>query len=333
MNIVVIKDSKPGHYNQSFAVAETLNQMGNGKILFMDVEIRSISKYILRFLLNGKITRVWLGKYFRKEWLRFFYKIEKQIKEKPDIVVSSGRDTSLLTALFGLIYGAKTLFIGNPKKLDPVLFTRVLTLLDLQLENQIVLDTVPSRSLNSTMETFCSTYKLDRKKIYYTLLIGGDGAGYQYNEEEYDMLTTFVNATAKSVNWLVTTSRRTPERLEAKMQREMQAAVFIAYNREPKKVVSDFLALSETIFATEESASMVSEGVGAQKRVVTLAPEIASPEKAYRQILEQLVEKKHICRYRISSLSNENIEACRCEPLPRTSEEELKEKLQWIFRK
>jgi len=331
MNIVVIKDNKPGHYNQSFAVAETLNQMSNGKILSVDVEIRKISKYILRFLLNGKITRVWLGKYFKKEWLWFFYKIGKQIKETPDIVVSSGRDTSLLTALFGLIYGAKTLFIGNPKKLDHMLFTSVLTILDLQLENQIVLDTVPSRPLNSNMEIFCHTYKLDQKKTYYTLLIGGDGAGYQYNEEEYDTLIKFVNSTSKNVNWLVTTSRRTPERLEAKMQQEMETAVFIAYNREPKKVISDFLALSEMIFVTEESASMVSESVGAQKQVATLVPKIAKPEKAYQQILEQLVDKKRICRYRISSLAYEDVDECMCEPLQRTSEEELKEKLQWLF--
>jgi len=58
------------------------------------------------------------------------------------------------------------------------------------------------------------------------------------------------------------------------------------------------------VFVTEESASMVSEGVASRKPVVTLAPEYHVADKSYQKILQKFSTGKRIQRVEISKLEN-----------------------------
>jgi mitochondrial fission protein ELM1 len=82
----------------------------------------------------------------------------------------------------------------------------------------------------------------------------------------------------------------------------MNAAMFVAYNQKPQKVIGAFLALSETVFVTEESASMVSEAVASGKSVITIKPEYMAMERDYLKILEKFSEGKKIERQAIADL-------------------------------
>ena len=293
--IVVYSDGRPGHYNQSLAVAEALKALFPSEIHYREIGTGRAKKYLLRMMLNRGLGRRVLKSLPAKRTLAWFYP-EIAPDEVPDIVVSSGKETSLPNALTGLLYGSKTLFVGNPKKLDHRLFTYVLTVLDLGFDNQILLDVAPTLLYKGDIEAFCAEHGLDPALPYATLLIGGDGSGYRYTESEIDALITFVNATASEINWLVTTSRRTDEAFERKMQREMRAAMFVAYHEAPQKVVGPFLALSDIVYVTEESASMVSEAVASGKKVYSLVPNNASLPKDYRQIIQKFEQKNLIQR-------------------------------------
>jgi len=299
--IWVLSDGKPGHYNQSLAVAKALESLMPATVHTVPVKVGKVGKYLLRWLLNRQWGRRMLKRFISSKAVTYFYDV-KLPEGTPDIVVSSGKDTSMLNALLGIWHHAKTFYVGHPKKLDNTLFTYVLTVLDLGFDNQIVLDVAPTLPYEGDIEAFCRQYGLDPDATYWSLLIGGDGAGYAYTSEEIDKLIAFVNATSDRVQWLVTTSRRTPKAFEARMQAQMKTAVFVAYNQNPQKVIGGFLALSQRVFVTEESASMVSEAVASGKAVVTLIPKRGEPEKDYGKILKKFEERKSVMRIEIEKL-------------------------------
>lgn len=301
--VLILSDRRAGHFNQSFAVAEAIKSFGLVEEVYVEVKVKKLGKYLLRILLNSSMgQKLFKGRPSLKMIQTFYggYEWDGQ----PDIVISAGKDTSLLNAMLALMYGSTNFFIGHPKKLDHSLFSAVLTVLELSFDNQIVLDVAPTRSYSGNLTEFATTYDLNSQYEYYTLLIGGDGSGYQYKEEDIEKLITFVNAVTNKVKWLVTTSRRTPEAYEAKMEKEMQAECFIAFNKNPQKVVAGFLELSTAVFITEESASMVSEGVAFRKPVVTLSPEHHDADKNYQKILQKFSTEKRIQRVEISKLEN-----------------------------
>lgn len=298
--VLILSDGRPGHFNQSLAVAEAMKKLDVVvDVKYIEVKVKKFGKYFLRTFLNMELGKKLCESSYLLKFIHLFYEGYTWDKE-PDIIISAGKDTSLLNALLALTYGSKNFFIGHPKKLDYHLFNAILTVLDLGYDNQIVLDVAPILSYSGDLKEFSNRYNLDLKSEYYTLLIGGDGSGYQFDEEDIEQLITFVNSTADKVKWLVTTSRRTSEVFEEKMEKEMRAECFIAFNKNPKKVVAGFLELSNVVFVTEESASMVSEGVASRRPVVTLVPKIHDADKNYQKILEKFSAKKRIQRVEVS---------------------------------
>jgi len=305
--VLILSDNRAGHFNQSLAVAEAIKSFGSVEEVYVEVKVKKLRKYILRILLNTSMgQKLFKGRPSLKMIQTFYEGYEWD--GKPDIIISSGKDTSLLNAMLALMYGSTNFFIGNPKKLDHHLFSGVISVLDLGFDNQIVLDVAPTLSYKGDLIAFAVIYDLDPHYEYYTLLIGGDGSGYRFKEEDIEKLITFVNATADKVKWLITTSRRTPEAYEAKMEKEMNAECFIAFHKNPQKVVAGFLELSSAVFVTEESASMVSEGVAFRKPVVTLSPEYYDADKNYQKILQKFLTEKRIQRVEISKLENFKID-------------------------
>ena len=81
---------------------------------------------------------------------------------------------------------------------------------------------------------------------------------------------------------------------------EKYCAYFVAYNKKPEKILFPFLGLSKVVFVTEESSSMISEGISSQKPIYTLSPKEAHPDSNYKKILQKFLIKKRIKRIEIS---------------------------------
>ncbi len=327
--VLILSDSRAGHFNQSLAVAEAIKRFGLIEEVYVEVKVKKLWKYLLRIVLNSPMGQKLFKSRPSLKMVQTFYE-GYEWNGQPDVIISAGKDTSLLNAMLALMYGNKNFFIGHPKKLDHRLFTSVLTVLDLGFDNQIVLDVAPTRSYGGDLRVFAETYGLNPQYEYYTLLIGGDGSGYRFEEEDIEKLIAFVNATADKVKWLVTTSRRTPEAYEEKMQKEMHVECFIAFNKNPQKVVAGFLELSSAVFVTEESASMVSEGVASGKPVFTLVPKTYGADKSYQQILKKFENAKRIKSMDLSLLDTKVLDTNLFVPLERTSIDEIAEELSEI---
>lgn len=305
MNILVVKDDKPGHYNQTEGILLSLKEIyPHMTVEYIEIEIRSkASRKLLRMLLNNFVT------FFKKDsslkYIKYFYKKFNLPQNKPDLILSTGGNTANLNAWLARVYNAKNILNGKLRGLREELFTKITTVIDLGYKNQIVIDVAPntitSEQLEVEAKNFLETHTLNGE--FYSLLVGGDGAGYHYDDKFYDELICFVISTSENnkIKWLITTSRRTPLLVEEKLKQSLKNyyAYFVAYNEKPEKVLLPFLGSSKAVFVTEESSSMISEAISARKPVYTLGSSSAKPDENYQNILQKFVSQKRIQRIEI----------------------------------
>lgn len=315
MKVLVIKDDKPGHYNQTEGLLLYLKEIYKDlEIEYVQIEIKSkLTRKILRFLLNNFVN---LFTENSLKYLSFFYKKYSIPKSKPDLIISTGGNTSNLNAWFSKAYKSKNILNGALRGLKEELFTYVTTVIDLGYKNQVILDVAPNtitkEKLLEESVKFSKLHNLDINQRYYSLLIGGDGAGYKYNDKFYDDLIDFVEKISKEENikWLITTSRRTPLFIENKLEEKLKdySSYFVSYNKKEEKVLVPFFGLSEAIFVTEESSSMISEAISTAKLVYTIGIQNSNPDKNYRTILDKFVKHKFITRIHLETFETKDKE-------------------------
>lgn len=310
MNILVVKDDKPGHYNQTEGIILSLKEIyPHLTVEYIEIEIRSkASRKLLRMLLNNFVT------FFKKDsslkYIKYFYKKFNLPRNKPDLILSTGGNTANLNAWLAKVYNARNILNGKLRGLREELFTKITTVIDLGYKNQIVIEVAPNTITSEQLETeskdFLETHNLNGE--FYGLLVGGDGAGYIYDDKFYDELIGFVISTSETnkIKWLITTSRRTPLLIERKLKKSLEKnyAYFVEYNEKPEKVLLSFLGLSKAVFVTEESSSMISEAISARKPVYTLSLEAAHPDSNYQKILQKFLIQKWIKRIDIFRLED-----------------------------
>jgi mitochondrial fission protein ELM1 len=134
------------------------------------------------------------------------------------------------------------------------------------------------------------------------------------------------------MNWLVTTSPRTAQVFEKKMQNQMKTKMFVAYHQNQKKIVDAFLTLAEMVYVTEESASMISEAIASHKPVVAMSPKKAEPDSNYEKILKKFEEKKRLKRVSIDELRNIHFSVNDFSLIEKDSIHEIADKLSKVVR-
>ena len=311
MNILVLKDDKPGHYNQTEGLILYLKEIFEDlEVEYIEIEIKSkFTRKLLKILLN---TFPMLFREKSIKYLSFFYKKYNIPKNKPDLIISTGGNTANLNVWFSKIYKCKNILNGALRGLREELFTHITTVIDLGYKNQIILDAAPSvitkEKLKESGIEFIKNKKLSIEDKYYTLLVGGDGAGYKYDNNFYDNLIEFVKniSIKKNIKWLITTSRRTPLDIEIQMKNKLKdyCAYFVDYNKNPEKVMSSFLSLSEKVFVTEESSSMISEAILSEKDVFTIGIVNNKSDSNYKTILDKFVKSGYIIRFKMNNEFN-----------------------------
>ncbi|MDD3452635.1 ELM1/GtrOC1 family putative glycosyltransferase [Sulfurimonas sp.] len=340
MNVLVIKDNKPGHYNQTEGIVLALQEIyPDLKIDDCEIEIKNkISRKLLRYLLNA-LPFVFKNQNSLK-YIKYFYEKFALPANRPDLIVSTGGNTSNLNAWLSLAYGAKNILNGALRGLHEELFTCITTVIDLGYKNQVILDVAPNtvtqEILKKEADVFSSLHHLDKNETYYTLLVGGDGSGYKYDVEFYSYLVEFIKKVSeeRNVKWLITTSRRTPLEIEQKLKQELDrhSAYFVEYHKQAEKVLLPYLGLCEAVFVTEDSSSMISEAISARKKeTYVLGAEHANPDKNYQKILEKFSEKGHIKRIKINKFLDFQKTKFTFLPLAQSSIDEIAMKLKFLL--
>ncbi len=112
--VLILSDRRAGHFNQSLAVAEAIKSFTSVEEIYVEVKVKKLGKYLLRILLNSRMGQKLFKSRPSLKMIQTFYE-GYEGDGQPDIIISAGKDTSLLNAMLALMYGS-TNFYRTPEK-------------------------------------------------------------------------------------------------------------------------------------------------------------------------------------------------------------------------
>lgn len=294
LQIWLLSDGAPGHLSQSRGLADAIGRFCPVAVTVVELRVR---QRLLKSLGRHLLPRIgnWAS------WLlRRVYQLQLP-EESPDLLISSGGNTLLANALLAQEFGVPNLYSGTLKGYPAESFSLVYSVTSLGVSNNRVLPLppVPGELAQSLPAPVAGAPWL--------LLLGGDGAGYRYAEEDWQALAAAVNRLGQEqgVRWLLTTSRRTGSEAEALLQRLLDPAVLeeaVYYGQTPRPVVREFLTRCRSVWVSEDSLTMVAEALYSGRPVRSLRPLQARPEANDAQALAGYVERGLLQRVAMTEL-------------------------------
>jgi mitochondrial fission protein ELM1 len=250
--------------------------------------------------------------------LTLFYRHDALPSKPPTLILSAGGNTLFANAAIARMYGVSNVFSGTTKGYRHKLVRLVFTVSPLEnTTNNVVLDLPPANF--STAPGDKQTKSVRR---FYALLVGGEGAGYHYQDADWRLLAAALGEISQreGSKWLLTTSRRTGEQFESLLRLAVPSECCeraVWYATEPAKVVKSFLSECEAVFCTEDSLTMISEAIYAHKPVITLQPEVMQPDSNDARALQKYADLGFIRRLKITELAGFSVseqEFCQSYP-------------------
>ncbi len=259
--------------------------------------------------------------------------------EQCDLIVSAGGKTSFANAWLSRNSKAPNIFIGSLRRLSPELFNLILTLEPLASPSHanLVLDLPPSTIDRAVIdrqgEQLRQVLKLPDQRLY-TLLIGGNGAGYKYDAHDWKQLGQLLNVLGArdQVRWLLLGSRRTGGEARQIIESTVDSA-WIAdsawYAPGEQSKIGASLGAAEQVFVTEDSMTMVTEAIYSQRPVISLRPMLVTSTQRYEAMMKRFADQRWICRHELSALleNPERLAEQACTPLARSPLDALSEQL------
>ena len=296
MKVAIISDDKPGHFNQSKGVVNLISED-------IDLEYTVFSsKLKLHFLRSPlKLYQKFLAKNFNKTNAKKIIKIFQYVDlEDFDLLISSGGNTIYHSAALSNLFKIKNIHIGSIKDINLANFeAHITTDAVINSPNNIVTDLAPTRFKPDVKEKSKSNKSL--------FLLGGNGAGYLYNESDWKNLINGIKdlAETKNISPIIVTSRRTNKIHESLIFNEINtisdvASVWFKKTGENADLNSIF-RMVDAIYVSEDSATMTTEAISSGLPVFTLYPKSFNPSEKFNQQLKKYEDMKLIKRMSFKS--------------------------------
>ena len=282
MDVLILSDGKAGHLKQSQAFLSFFKEE-DFKIRFQIIEIKTKSS-MQRFM--SEVIALLSGKYLLGcSLLRFFLDQDtsKKLQEiYADIVVSTGSIVAPVNHIVSSMIGAKSVVILRPNTPLRKFDLCVIPAHDrIDAKNAVIIKGALSYPLDTKEKSQkCKDFfKLDATKKISVFL-----GGYLSNEKAYlDNLKLFLQklktfASKNNYKILFSTSRRSQKSIEECIENELKTfhnieAVVIPSRTNYDFVFEGFINLSEIVFISGESISMISETLALKKPCVCLVLE------------------------------------------------------------
>lgn len=296
-HVWVLSDGIAGHFNQSKGVLLALGLDAQLEVEWLELELRfGFLRRVLRYGLNASRGQM------RLALLRWCYPALDLPDQMPDIIVAAGGRMMYAAAALRSLTQAKTIFVGSLRGLDPALFDAVLVLEQHPEPQYLTVELAPMPVDHRVLMQAAQTWQVQHPQVsgtLWTMLIGGDGAGANYTEQDWLALAQHMNTLAKRhhIRWLVTTSRRTGAAAERVLKQTLHTeslADQVWWSESPRKVMAAFLARASVVCCTAESMSMITEAIIALRPVIALRPAQFAPDDRYQAALTRLVSKQRI---------------------------------------
>ncbi len=307
----VVSDGKPGHFNQSRGVLLALERLFEIRAEWVEVRLRSgLWRKPLTALLNR--TRSPLP----GAVLTMSYAIESFPDSPPDLIVVAGGRAVFAAILLARHHNAGVLYCGSLRGLDPRHFTAAMT-----LERQA---NHPANLVLEVPPTLVDRHELDRRgtalrsalaaiepppsTTLWSVLIGGDGAGYAYASAQWLELGNALSALANrhGARLLITTSRRTGATAERALRDAIDPACIadaVWYSDAPRAITQNYLGAADVVFATIDSMSMIMETVSAGRPLFAIEPPDGRPDSRYADAITRLADAGRLQRIAIHQLA------------------------------
>jgi len=325
--ILILSDGKAGHLVQSKAIFEILKKFeaSNSRYEFpceiLEIQYRNvfakrffpIFAFFLMPFIQGRLN--WLKPWFEPET----YKNLEHIVA--DIVISCGASVLPLNYILKRECLAKNVVIMKPS-FPFSLFQADLNLVpehDQVKETEKVVSTRVAPSLicmevlKSEGETLRKSLNLNHQYVV-SVFLGGKTKAYDFNQKLFDEFLTGLDQVMekKSFELLITTSRRTGSEFEQQLKKKFSnhkrvPLLVIANENNPEGIVTRMMGASDVLVISEDSISMISEGVTSGKSVIVLRlGKSMLARKHYR--FQKFLEDQGVLRIATSSNLREVLE-------------------------
>jgi len=307
--ILLLSDGKTGHLRQVQAVKEIILKELEGRkvkaeVLSATVDFKNDSAKVAFILRSCFATKFNSQSYLR--YLQECLKTDtynKLIIYKPDIVVSCGSSAAGVNYIIAKSNLAKSIVIMRSRLFNANKFDLVIAPKhdNLRAERNILqingaLNLINDDYLKTQGELLKKNIPgYDPKFIYIGLLMGGDSKKFILNESMVKELVTGFKKAAEELDAgiLMTTSRRTPKRIELLLKNELKdygrsKLQIIANENNIPQAVGGILSLSSLIITSPESISMISEAASSGKPVLVFdIPGLSNKHKRFLKNLSQ----------------------------------------------
>jgi mitochondrial fission protein ELM1 len=301
MKVLLIKDSKAGHRNKALGLLRALKFHEEIEVLEYDLRWRS---RILRPMLSSVLSRA------------LFLPVKWFVRGLPtldgtELVISAGGATQWLNAAVAQQYGMRNIFLGSARGTPPEAFS-VIASHDppSELPPFFRFELIPSLVTWSEAERASKSAGL-APGIAWGLIIGGDGEGVLWSEQDYLVLveTVLRQAQRYEIDLWVATSRRTPAHMEAQIRAILGESDVLAgtcFYHEPESTSISLLTMlgaCSRICVTADSMSMTHESISSGRPVVAVLPRLGSGKSRMQSNLARLESKGHLVCQVLSELS------------------------------
>ncbi|MCM8791796.1 MAG: mitochondrial fission ELM1 family protein [Candidatus Omnitrophica bacterium] len=311
--ILVLEDGKVGHMKQSSYLLEIIKEVGEKKGFLIKtekikIEFKDSIFKNLQIISTSLASRsqcmmcLWCLKHFLKP--DNFSNINSTYA---DIVVSCGSSLAGVNFVVSSLNQAKSIIIMRPSILSTKRFDLVITPFHDRLpqrRNILILEGalsyIEDKLLNESKEKIRGLIKETFKPFFYIgLLIGGDTKRFQLKEDVIFEVLKQIKELAQEykASILLTTSRRTPKRIEDLIKKELKDFLYcglliIANEKNYSFVIEGILSLSKFVIVSPESISMISEAVSAKRYVLVFKQKIF--RRRHQLFLEHFSQKRYI---------------------------------------
>jgi mitochondrial fission protein ELM1 len=284
LTILVIRDSRPGHFNQSEGVAKAIQRIAPASVRYLDLKRRGVLSWHLLYLAYNR--NIFPDQFF----MNLVYP-SMSADFRPDLVISAGGETLLLNILLSKRYGCPNIFCGSIRNLDSRFFSAILIPYHryrgippyvYALKPCPVDPDVPPRF---------------GKRCDFCFLIGGPSGTHSYSDAHWTQILGLVREASKRFEITVFTSRRTPSEILAALKtlQDDRLKIFDPTQVQAAELI-DYCKRARAIIVTEDSNSMITEAVCCQKPVVTIAPPQNKMNTDESEYIESLIASNWVSR-------------------------------------
>lgn len=297
--ILVIDEGSPGHLVQSRGLARAL--AAHCRADLVEYRVRLTLRGFLRPLLRlaGTLARRGLP----DRLLRLAYQLPAEPPPPAGVIVVSGGRGFHYAVSLARRSGAKLVYCGDPAPLparwcDVVLSPQAVPGHPRSITSGLLLTDIAPGEIAGAGAGLRAAFAQGGGARLAALLIGGDSRSHRYTAADWTQLIEAVNRLGEQGwRWLLTTSRRTPPEVEARLRREIRADWLVGavwWHAAPERLLPAFLDAAEIVLVTRDSLSMLSEAVAAGKPAVALRPQTVSPAPVIDAALRQAERERSV---------------------------------------